>query len=312
MLDFLAIPLEIFVLFLISIIAMRIMGKTTIAQVTPYDLVVIFLFGTIAAESLLSSSFIVNIYSLVILVLTYLLFARLTLKQKVNEFLLGKPTIVIKHGRIIEENLRKNNLPILQLLSLLRINGYPRLEDVEYGILEPVGTLSIVPKCSIRALTPRDLGMEVAYEGLPMSVIIDGRVQSENLSMIGKGRKWLEEMLKKEGIEAIDDVTLAYMSDSGSYYIDLRNMEFRRGRVDDEGERDIGGKDENLVTREDVVIAEKGVMKIEGLQRSGLEFKEIQRLLKERGWGDLNQVDKISVEVCRRINIHGKMGDKYN
>lgn len=308
----LIISIEIFIIFLLSIAAMRIMGKTTIAQVTPYDLVAIFLFSTIAAEPLLSAGFFTNVFSLVILVVTYLFFARLTLNQRVNEFLLGEPAIVIKHGRIIEENLKKNRLSIMQLLSILRINGYPRVEDVEYAVLEPTGSLSIIPRSGIRPLAPNDLDIEVEYEGLPMSVIIDGKVQYKNLILINKGKEWVDAMLKNEGISLMEEVFLAYMNDSGSYYIDLRNGGERRGIVSSFNPR--GNRGDNSQSpasthgqdREEVAVVENGIIQTAGLRRSGLNVRELRQFLKEQGWEDLSRTGQVSIEICRKITVHEK------
>lgn len=104
-------------IFVVSIIGARLLGKSTIVQLTPYDLVAIFIFGAVASEPLVSTDFQKTLIGLGTLVATYLFFARLTLKQKANEFLLGEPTILVKNGKIHEQNLQKTHTSLMPLCS---------------------------------------------------------------------------------------------------------------------------------------------------------------------------------------------------
>lgn len=78
--------LKIFVLYLLTIMIMRLMGKSTIIQMTPYDLVAIIIVGTVASEPLISTEFLPTVYALAILVLIHILFSKLTLWQWGNRF----------------------------------------------------------------------------------------------------------------------------------------------------------------------------------------------------------------------------------
>jgi len=119
--------LKIFVLYLITIAIMRIMGKSTIIQMTPYDLVAIIIVGTVTSEPLIRTDFYPTVSALAILVIFHILFSKMTLWQWGNRFFLGEPTILIKHGEIVEDNMEKSRLSYAQLLSILRSKGYPTL-----------------------------------------------------------------------------------------------------------------------------------------------------------------------------------------
>lgn len=75
---------------------------------TPYDLVAIIIVGTVASEPLISTKFLPTIYTLAILVVIHILFSKLTLWQWGNRFFLGEPTLLIKNGQILEENMEKS------------------------------------------------------------------------------------------------------------------------------------------------------------------------------------------------------------
>ncbi|TDX48878.1 DUF421 domain-containing protein [Orenia marismortui] len=181
--------LKVFIMFILSIALTRFMGKSSIVQLTPYDLIAIITLGTIAAEPLISTKVMPSIISLIALVFFYVIFAKLTLNQKMNKLLLGEPTILIKAGKIVEDNLEKEHISLIQLLAILRNNGYSKLSEVNYAILEPTGNISIIPVSSARPVTLADLNIKAEDEGIPIALIIDGIVQKKNLRLVNKNQK---------------------------------------------------------------------------------------------------------------------------
>ncbi|NMH69528.1 DUF421 domain-containing protein [Bacillus sp. RO3] len=200
------------VLYLMTIGAMRLMGKSTIVQMTPYDLVAIIIVGTIASEPLISTEFLPTMAALVILVGLHVLFSFLTLSQWGNRFFLGEPTLLIKNGEILEDNLEKSKISLIQLSSILRSQGYPKISDVDYAMLEPIGEVSVIPKVENTPVTVQHLDLKIDDEGLPISVIVDGKLQIRNLKLLGKSQEWLETQLTNAGIQ-YKDVIFAYMTE---------------------------------------------------------------------------------------------------
>ncbi|KSU62157.1 hypothetical protein AS034_08465 [[Bacillus] enclensis] len=204
--------IKILILYLVTIAAMRLMGKSTIVQMTPYDLVAIIIVGTIASEPLISTEFWPTFTALVILVALHVLFSHLTLWQWGNKFFLGEPTLLIKNGEILEDNLEKSKISLIQLASILRANGYPKISDVDYAMLEPIGEVSVIPKVENTPVTVQHLNLKIDDEGLPISVIVDGKIQKRNLHLLGKNRDWLMAQLTEEGLHP-KDVIYAYMTE---------------------------------------------------------------------------------------------------
>lgn len=192
---------------------MRIMGKSAIIQLTPYDLMAIVIIGTVVSEPLISTEVKPTLIVLFVLTTIYICYSRLSLNQFFNKLLLGSPIILIKHGKIIEKNIKKEHLSLIQLTAILRTNGYPKIDDIEYAILEPTGEISIIPKPDIRGLTVSDLNLYQEYEGLPIGVIIDGKVQKKNLKLINKDKTWLDAKLKEKDISSIKEIIYAYAID---------------------------------------------------------------------------------------------------
>jgi uncharacterized membrane protein YcaP (DUF421 family) len=210
--------IKVLVLYLITIAAMRLMGKSTIVQMTPYDLVAIIIVGTIASEPLISTEFWPTIAALVILVGLHVLFSFLTLSQWGNRFFLGEPTLLIKNGEILEDNLEKSKISLIQLTSILRSQGYPKISDVDYAMLEPIGEVSVIPKVENTPVTVQHLDLKIDDEGLPISVIVDGKIQTRNLKLLGKTTEWLETQLTNLGLHH-KDVIFAYMTEKAKNLI---------------------------------------------------------------------------------------------
>jgi len=204
--------IKILVIYIITIAIMRLMGKSTIVQMTPYDLVAIIIVGTVASEPLISTEFLPTLGALTTLVILHIIFSKLTLWQWGNRFFLGEPTLLVKNGEIIEDNMEKTMVSIAQLLSILRSKGYPNISDIDYAILEPIGEISIIPKPENTPVTVQHLEISIDDEGLPIAVIIDGRVQDKNLKLLGKSRDWLMEKLQTNNLN-VKDIIYAYVNE---------------------------------------------------------------------------------------------------
>lgn len=290
-------------IFVVSVIGTRLLGKSTIVQLTPYDLVAIFIFGAVASEPLVTTEFKKTLIGLGALVATYLFFARLTLKQKANEFLLGEPTILVKNGKIHERNLQKTHTSLMQLLAILRTGGFPKLADVDYAILEPTGNISIVPRPGARPISMDDLDIKRPYEGLPLALVIDGRPQLGNLKLISKDEEWLRSELARRGFDRIKSIIYTSINDRGEFYIDSRERSdtYRdesgsqesgdhggdHGR-DHDGKSSTDNPKHSVALRQDSIpIVQDGTWKLEGLLKAGVDQSEVRKKLARSGIEDL-------------------------
>jgi uncharacterized membrane protein YcaP (DUF421 family) len=219
---------KILFIYLITIAIMRLMGKSTIVQMTPYDLVAIIIVGTVAAEPLISTEIKPTLLALGILVVLHLLFSYLTLNQIGNRFFLGEPTLLIKKGIILEDNLEKARLSVAQLLSILRNKGYPKVSDIDYAVLEPIGEISIIPKVANTPVTVEHLNISLDDEGLPIAIIIDGKIQYKNLTLLNKTKEWLTEQLQENNVTR-KEIIYAYVSEkSNKLTINRRQVEHKQ------------------------------------------------------------------------------------
>ena len=105
--------------------------------------------------------------------------------------------MLIKDGKVLEDNLKKEKYTSDELLELLRGNGAFSIAEVEFAVLEPSGELNVLLKKDSQPLTAKDLGLKVPNEKEPQTVIMDGNVLDEPLSASGHNRAWLHSELEK-------------------------------------------------------------------------------------------------------------------
>lgn len=205
--------LKVVTLFTFAIIALRMMGKSTLAQVTPHDLMAIVIIAALATKPLLVDSFWEALLAISLVVGIHILFAKLTLYKWTNRFILGEPTILVKHGKIIKENLRRSQFSLSELLAVIRSKGYSDIRMVQYAILEPTGTVSVLPWEDLYPVTPKDLKLNIPYRGVALSLVVDGQIQTRNLRLIGRDENWLKQELEKKGFRDVQYVMYAATTD---------------------------------------------------------------------------------------------------
>lgn len=137
----------------------------------------------------------------------------------------SEPTIVIKHGVIQVQELRKMRLNMDDLTMLLREKGIFNVQDVWYAILEPHGELSIVKKAAKQSVLMEDIGLQPQNPPyLPGELITDGKLITKNLLEFGKTEMWLTEELSKQGVTSVKQVFYAELSEDGTLFIQKNNF----------------------------------------------------------------------------------------
>lgn len=190
------------VIYIFVLIVMRLMGKREIGQLQPFELVIAMMIADLAAIPLTANGVPLfrGIISILGLLVMHLLISVINMKSIILRGIIsGKPKILIYRGKIDEQALIKERITINELQEKLRSNSVMSLGDVEFAILETSGDLSVIQKPSKRNVTPEDLNIEPEYEGIPYDLVVDTKIQYENLKKLGKDYKWLEKEVKKFG-----------------------------------------------------------------------------------------------------------------
>lgn len=208
------------IMYLVVVASMRLMGKRMIGELQPFEFAIAVMISELAAFPLSGNDGDIwnGIIAIGILVVCQFLLSVLSVKSIIARTLIcGRPRIVIKNGKLLEHNMKKELYTINDLLEQLRILNIQNISDVEYGILETNGQLSVVLKSQKRAVTPEDLGIETKYEGISLDLIIDGEVIEHNLKLAKLDRNWLVNKLKEDGWDNPKDIFYAFLDSQGNF-----------------------------------------------------------------------------------------------
>ncbi|MCU1804875.1 DUF421 domain-containing protein [Cytobacillus firmus] len=198
--------------FIFLFIMAKLLGKTQITQITPFDFISAIVLGELVGNALYDQETGIPEIFFAVTVWGTLIYATEIITQKykrARKLLEGEPSIVIKKGKIIYEELKKNHLDINQLQHLLRSKDVFSIRECEYAILETDGTVSALKKPLFAAPTIQDLNLPINNAELPVTLILDGEVVWDNLKSINWDEKILKNEIKKLGASGVKDVLYA-------------------------------------------------------------------------------------------------------
>lgn len=215
------------ILYAFVVIVMRIMGKRQIGELQPFELVTAIMLSELAAVPMQDTGIplLHGIIPILTLMLLQITLALITLKfQSARKLICGIPSILIQDGIVDEAEMLKQRLNLDDLMEDLRISGYLNITDIEYAILENSGKLSIIPKYHSAPVVREDLYKTGEDEELPVGLILDGKLNLENLRVAGISKSWLMQRMHEQSIDQVEDVFIAMLDSRKNLYIQRRNQ----------------------------------------------------------------------------------------
>jgi uncharacterized membrane protein YcaP (DUF421 family) len=137
------------IVYLFLVVVLRVFGKRELAQLNPFDLVVLLSLSNTVQNAIIGNDNsltggVVGAFSL--LGVNYLVVRFLFRHRRLDQLFEGKPTILVEQGRICKAALAKELLTRSELMTVLHRQGFDSLSEVERCILEPGGTFYIQRK----------------------------------------------------------------------------------------------------------------------------------------------------------------------
>lgn len=213
------------ILYILVILALRVMGKRQIGELQPTELVVAIMISDLASVPVsdIAIPLLSGIIPIVTLIIFEVIISFFTLKsEKFRNVFTGKPAYLIKNGIIQESEMRKLRYNIEDLLAELRLKDATDISSVHTAILETNGELSFVFKPQYKNVTAGDLNLPLKQEIIPYILISDGVVRSNHLKEANKDINWLKKELVKRKIKNLKDVFIMSYSDDGEIFIQLK------------------------------------------------------------------------------------------
>ncbi|MGH2428854.1 MAG: DUF421 domain-containing protein [Candidatus Limnocylindria bacterium] len=137
------------VIFFALYILVRLMGKRELAQMTPFELIVLIVFGDLIQQGVTHNDFSLSGAILAVSTMGFwaLALSWLSFHSRRAESLLdGEPRVIVRDGQVVSENLQRDRLTHAEILSEMRLAGIGQLNDVAWAILEPRGKMSFIKR----------------------------------------------------------------------------------------------------------------------------------------------------------------------
>ncbi|MBD7938113.1 DUF421 domain-containing protein [Cytobacillus sp. Sa5YUA1] len=210
--EYIHITFVLIVGFIALFIMTKILGKSQISQITPFDFISAIVLGELVGNALYDENTGIKQMLFSVLLWTILIFTTEKITQKfrrTRKLLEGGPSIVIRKGKIEYGQLKKNHLDLNQLQELLRAKDIFSIRQCEFAFLETNGTITALKKPEYTTPTIEDLQLKYPTIKVPINIILDGEIVYENLNILGWDVKLLDEKLKKKGYTNVKEILYA-------------------------------------------------------------------------------------------------------
>lgn len=137
------------IVYIFLVVALRLAGKRELAQLNPFDLVVLLTLANTVQSAIIGADDSVSgglIGAASLLVLDYILLRALYHHPKLFQWVEGNPDVLFEKGKVRRNRLNKQLITIEELSAAARRHGFTSLREVERVVLETGGTLTFIGK----------------------------------------------------------------------------------------------------------------------------------------------------------------------
>ena len=210
------------ILYAFAVLMMRAMGKRQVGQLQPFEIVVVIMIAELAATPMggVGIPLLHGILPMAALLICHGVISALCMKsERFRGWMSGQPTVLVRNGVICETEMRKMSVTLGDLMEAMRTGGIMDPSEVGTAVLETGGQVNVFPKAMNRPVTPQDMAMKPAHEGLPLPLILDGETQKSNLGRGGLTEAWLVGQMRQLGYDGPSQVLFACLNTQGQMIV---------------------------------------------------------------------------------------------
>lgn len=179
------------------VFVINVTGKGNLAPNSAIDQIQNYVLGGIIGGVIYNSSISILQYAVILIMWTILVLTLKWLNNNVHfvkRLIDGKPTLLIKNGKIDPEACRSVGLSAADVALKLRSQGIFQMKQVKRAVQEQNGQLIVV---------------QMGDENPKYPVVTDGVIQVEILETIGRSEEWLLDNLSKQGYDDVANIFIA-------------------------------------------------------------------------------------------------------
>ena len=226
------------ILYFILVLTMRAMGKRQLGQFQPYEFVMAMLIANLIATPMSDVSTPL-LHGAMPVAALYIVHAVITLismrSDRLRALISGKPSVVISKGIIQQDELKRLCLTVSDLMEGLRSAGILDPAEAGTAIMEANGTITAFPRASRRPPNTGEMNIDPGYEGMPMMLVMDGRLQVHNMATAQLDENWLIKTLKARNL-SVEQVFLCSVDTQGRMTIQDKRGNLTQFQAIDAGE----------------------------------------------------------------------------
>ncbi|GEN45615.1 UPF0702 transmembrane protein YetF [Alkalibacillus haloalkaliphilus] len=218
--DFVRITMETIVGFAALFALTKVLGKSQITQITPFDFIAAIILGELIGNALYDKEIGISMILFAVTLWGILLYTIETITNKYRKMrkpLEGSPSLIIRRGEIQKDLLKEAKLDMNQFMHLLRDKNVFSIQEVEYAVLETNGTVNVLKKFIHQVPTNEILNQTPKSVELPISIISDGEIVDENLKEISWGLEDVEREVEQQGLTIQDIMYAEWTQEKGLY-----------------------------------------------------------------------------------------------
>jgi uncharacterized membrane protein YcaP (DUF421 family) len=131
------------------IIALRLAGKRELAQLNPFDLVVLLTLSNTVQNAIIGEDNSVTggvVGAATLLLVNHWLVRFLSRHETLERMVEGEPDVLIENGRVTDNCLNKEAISPLELEAAAHKQGFTSLEEIDRAVLDPNGSIAFFAK----------------------------------------------------------------------------------------------------------------------------------------------------------------------
>jgi uncharacterized membrane protein YcaP (DUF421 family) len=135
------------IVYFFLVIGLRLAGKRELAQLNPFDLVVLLTLSNTVQNAIIGNDNSITgglIGASTLFIVNYLVVRFLYNHKKLDEMVEGKEDLLIEHGKVIEANLESEVMTLPELQMAAHRQGFASLDEVDRAVIEPGGAISFI------------------------------------------------------------------------------------------------------------------------------------------------------------------------
>lgn len=201
------------ILYIVVFIVMRLMGKRELSKVQPFELVIIILIADLASGPMSSPGLSIfdGVVPMIGLLISYIILTFIIRSSnKVQEVVCGKVCVIIENGKILEDELEKHQYTISDIMTQLRQKDVFMIQDVKYAVIETNGDINVIK-------------MNDNMDKIPLNIIEDGKLNENNMQLLGYDINKVNSLLENEKIK-LEDVLVGTIDTNSNFLYQLKEV----------------------------------------------------------------------------------------